>query len=145
MEKRKSKLNVLDITIIAVLICAVVALVFRGTVKEIFDEPEMVPVIVNITTEKDNPAATEIFKLHNTVYIDGNTPLQAVVVYISETEDELVVTLECMGYKKLGRYYTEHGDLLSNVSECTVQYSDMRVRCSIYNVVLESEYHYTAQ
>ncbi len=134
MEKRKLKLNVLDITIIAVLICAVVALVFRGTVKEAFDKAEMVSLKVVVATDNENVATDEIFKLYNTVYIDGNTQLQCAVVSSNENENETVVVLECKGYKKLGRFYTEHGDLLSNVPECTVQYGDMRVRCAIQSV-----------
>ncbi|MBE6692891.1 MAG: hypothetical protein E7586_06190 [Ruminococcaceae bacterium] len=134
MEKRKLKLNVLDIAIIAVLICAVVALVFRGTVKEIFDKAEPVTLKVTVTADKENIATDEIFKLYNTVYIDGNTQLQCAVVSSDDNETETVVVLECKGYKKLGRFYTEHGDLLSNVPECTVQYNDMRIRCSIQSV-----------
>ncbi len=134
MEKRRLKLNVLDITIIAVLICAVVALVFRGTVKESFDKPELLTLRVTIATDLENEATTEIFKLYNTVYVDGNTQLQSAVVSTEEQENQLVAVLECKGYKKLGRFYTEHGDLLSNVSECTVQYGDMRVRCNIQSV-----------
>ena len=136
MERRKLKLNVLDVTIIALLICAVVALVFRGTVKELFDKPENVKLNLVLVTDKTNPDAIEMFALHNTVYVDGNTQLQSAVIETEETETDLVVTLECKGYKKLGRFYTEHGDLLSGVSKCTVQYKETRAECAIQSVNL---------
>lgn len=134
MEKRKLKFNILDVTIIAVLICAVVALVYRGTVKEMFEEPEVIKLEVVVSADKNNPAAETMFELYNTVYFDGNTQLQSAVVDKTEDGEKLVVTLECKGYKKLGKYYTEHGDLLSGVEECTVQYGDARVRCEIKTV-----------
>ena len=135
MEKRKLKFNILDVTIITVLICAVAALVFRGTVKEMFEEPEAVKLNVVLVTDNDT-VATEMFQLYNTVYVDGNTQLQSAVIDVQEDGEKLVVTLECKGYKKLGRFYTEHGDLLSDVEECTVQYGENRVRCTIQSVDL---------
>lgn len=136
MEKRKLKLNVLDVAIIVVVICAVVALVFRGTVKDAFNEPEMVKLKVVVTTDKANTATAEIFKLNNTVYIDGDNQLQSEVVRVDEDENELIVILECKGYKKFGRIYTEHGEQLSGVSECTVQYDDYRAKCDIQSIEL---------
>lgn len=134
MEKRKLKFNILDVAIIVVLICAVVALVFRGTVKEMFEEPQVIKLRLVLATDKNNPATEEMFELYNTVYVDGNTQLQSAVIDKTEDDEKLVLTLECEGYKKLGKFYTEHGDLLSGVDECTVQYGDMRVRCEIRSI-----------
>lgn len=133
MQKRKLKLNILDITIVAVVICAIVAVFFRDSINNIFSKPEIVLIQVQVEVEESDTAKT-VLTIANTVDFESHTKVQA-VVYESETKENMVTALlTCNGYKKLGRFYTENGDLLEPGMYYDAIFGDKHVSVTVKSV-----------
>ncbi len=133
MEKRKFKLNVLDVVIFIAVVCSVVALVFRSDINAALSKPESVIITVNVTAVNDENArvyAESIFDIGNNITFDINTQTRAVVSQTNQ-ENLLDATVILNGYTKLGRCYTESGDLLEIGTNCTILYGDGYLHCKV--------------
>ncbi len=117
---QKKKFNILDLAICLVLICSVCLIIFRDTVSEIFEEPQMVTLEVTVEFRGEDTikrigetkSATVEFEPENG---GGNVIVMNIgemtILPGSVTVPEYAkVELTCVGYKKLGRYYTENGE-----------------------------------
>ena len=133
MEKRKLKFNILDIAILVAIICSVAVLIFRDVIHDAFGEPEIVELAITLDLGEtnidefgfDENEAVEIFLDEG----DGATVLVSV-----NRIDENSLDVVCKGYKKLGRFYTENGDLISIASVCEMQKNDGKIQCEVESV-----------
>lgn len=130
MQKRKLKLNILDVTLVILVICATVALIFRDTVNDALTKPEIILLEVTVTSDK-NENSEAILSVGNLVTLEANAHLQAVVSKSLPGDNSVNAVLTCNGYKKLGRYYTENGDLLSPGTEFAVSIGDVFAVCRV--------------
>ena len=126
MQKRKFKLNILDIAIVILVICAVVALSFRDTISDMFTKPDIVALQIDVSSDGSD-VAKSVLTVGNTVVFQAQTEIHAVV---SES-DGVKARLNLNGYKKLGRYYTENGDPISVGDEYVIRFGDLRVDCRV--------------
>ncbi len=124
MQKRKLKLNILDVVIVVVILCSVSVLVFHDTINEVFGKPEISPLTVSVSPEGED--AKSAFVLGASVTLEfESTKLQTVVVSSEFQENgEISVNLSLNGYKKLGRYYSENGNLILSGTACVIQAGD---------------------
>ncbi len=136
MQKRKLKLNILDIAIVVAIICAAATFVFRDTVHEAFTEPEI--VTLELTAHASNADSSLIidFQYRKAEFsVNGESALSDKVLISSVVVDseahEAVFTFTCSGYRKLGRYYTEDGVRLSVGDACRFTAGDKSVSCVI--------------
>ena len=128
MQKQKFKINILDIAIFIVIICCVAVLIFRDTINDYFGEPEITHISVTVAFENALPAAQAsasegveaVFKPIK----NGDLKLDArISKLVVDTDLKSEITISCKGYKKLGRFYTEGGELISLGSECSVNFA----------------------
>ncbi len=125
MQKRKLKLNILDVVIVIAILCSVAVLVFHDTINEVFGKPEISPLTVSVSPEGGEDTMAS-FGVGESVTLEfESTKLQAVVVSSELDEDgEALVKLSLNGYKKLGRYYSENGNLILSGVPCVVKAVD---------------------
>lgn len=131
MQKRKLKLNVLDVTIVILIICAIAALAFRETIGDLFSKPEIAVIEVTVIADRADGATDGVLSVGNTVTISSKTQLQAVVSGTDVTETEIKAVLTCNGYEKHGRFYTENGDLLDIGVRYSVRFGEATAICSL--------------
>ena len=73
MEKRKFKINILDIVIFVVILCSVAILVFRDTVNEIFTKPEITTLEIAVFVNgEENCSAVSALLDKNAVFVPDN-------------------------------------------------------------------------
>ncbi len=132
MEKRKVKLNILDIAIFVVILCAIAVLIFHDVIHDAFGVPEMSQI--TITVKPIN--ASETVELNDdetvSVVLDDSTGVTTTAAFEEYNDGE--ITVVCNGYKKFGKYYTEHGELVKLGSACTLQGKDATVECEVEKV-----------
>lgn len=117
MEKRKLKVNVIDIAIIVAILCSITVIVFRDVIHDAFGTPEIVELNVTVDTGE---MLVEEFGLEqdDAVVLILDSGNGASISMTAESIEENALTLVCNGYKKLGRFYTESGELIGLGSEC---------------------------
>ena len=130
MQKRTFKMNILDVVIFLVIICSVLVLIFHETITEVFEEATMVTLEVNVVIEGVENVQTTLGAMNTELAfeprIDDDTAFTMKLVdsrYLSGSvtvPNKIEVTLSCIGYEKLGRYYTESGQRIYNNTECTL-------------------------
>ncbi len=113
MQKRKFKINALDITIVILIVCAVAALIFRDAINEFFTKPNVVVVDITVTANPATENEKSVYKVGNTVTIETENPIQAVISKVTLSENKVTATLSLNGYKRFGRYYMENGNPLT--------------------------------
>ncbi len=134
MQKRKLKLNILDVAIVIAILCSVAVLVFHDTLNEVFGNPEISPLTVSVSPEGGEEAIANFVSGESATLKFESAKLQAVIVSSELNEDgEALVKLSLNGYKKLGRYYSENGSLIPLDSSCVVQVGEKE-----FSVILDS-------
>lgn len=135
MQKRKVKLNILDIAIFAVIICSVLVLIFRDTIGEFFGKPEIAALEVHVTSVSADNNVNDLFAVGSTVTFTpqrGGKQVQAVVTSATKSFDgKAEFTLSCNGYQRLGRFYTENGEQLSQGGECSLSFGASTLDCRL--------------
>ena len=132
MQKRKLKLNILDVVIVIAILCSVAVLVFNNTINEVFGKPEILPLTVSVSPEGDEDIMAVFVSGESVTLEFESTKLQAVVVSSELHENGAAsVKLSLNGYKKLGRYYSENGSLILSGTACVVQVGETG-----FNVIL---------
>lgn len=147
MQKRKLKFNILDLAIIVVVICSVAVLAFRDTISEIFEEPQMVTLEVTVDINGAETVRNALSSKEKTVMFEPESGEETVFeMYVKEIEilpgsvtvpERARVTLTCVGYSKLGRYYTENGERIYTNTDCAYILSDIRTEGTV--ILIEKE------
>jgi hypothetical protein len=132
MEKRKLKVNVLDIAIIVAIICSITAIVFHDVIHETIGTPEIREMTVSVSFDE---GADELeFSENETVSLvlnnDNGVAISATVQAFSDGK----LSLGLKGYKKLGRFYTESGELIELGSDCELTCDETVYGCEVENV-----------
>lgn len=143
MEKRKLKINILDVAIFVVVVCAVLVLVFRDNISDTFGKTEIVSLELELTAESVSPNAGNLFKTGSAIVLEPSNgsgeKLQAVVLSSEFSESgKAEIILSCNGYKKFSSYYTENGTELVISSDCAVAISDIRFVCKLQKVDIKA-------
>ena len=128
MEKRKLKLNILDIAIVVIIICSAAVLMFRDTINEFFSEPEMATINVTFFVDGEDSVILSQNALGKTVTFvvddENEFSIEGRVISVKAAPGSLTVpkqaevTVSIVGYKKLGRHFTESGERIYINSEC---------------------------
>lgn len=144
MEKRTFKFNILDIVIIIVVICSIAVLVFHDTISKLFEETEMVTLELSVNVSgEDNVALVREVLSKSVVFeprSDKGTAFKVNVTNIkimpvpNAEPNEAEVTVACIGYQKLGRYYTKSGERIYTNAECTFIIDGERVDGSVISI-----------
>lgn len=132
MQKRKFKLNILDIAIVALIACIIVALSFRDTISDMFSKPDVVVLQIEISSDGSDVAKT-ILTSGNTVVFQAQTDIHAVVAKSDGTKAKLNLN----GYKKLGRYYTENNSQITAGEEYVIIFGDVFTNCRVETVEIK--------
>lgn len=118
MQKRKLKINILDVAIFVAIICSVAALIFRDTISDVFSKPEIAALEIAVVVENLPEDRVALFKEGGEVVLEpeSDSAVQITAKIKSckrEASGRATVVLACSGYKRLGRYYTESGEKLT--------------------------------
>lgn len=143
MQKRKMKINVLDIAIVVAIICSVTAIFFSDMVTEVFEQPEISTVEISVVVEKlpeDSSSFLVAGKEAVLKYSDGegtkiNVNLKSVK---TDSEGKTTFTVVCAGYKKLGRYYTESGEKLNVNGDYFLNFDSVSLDCTLDSVKIDN-------
>lgn len=142
MTVQKKRFNILDLAICLAVICSICLIFFRETVSEIFEEPQMVTLEVTVDFR-----GTEMIEAFNhtqskTVAFEPEGKesdfIELDIGKITITQGNVVaperaqVTFRFVGYKRLGRYYTELGERVYENCDCAFTLDG--VRCEGYAV-----------
>ncbi len=144
MQKRMFKFNILDIVILIVVICSIAVLVFRDTINELFDEATMVTLEVTVSVDGEDNVEKALGFLSKSVIFeprsDKGTAFKVNVADVSVLSDsdaapnEAEVVVACIGYEKLGRYYTKNGERIYNNTECAFVINGERVVGNVISI-----------
>lgn len=143
MQKRKMKINVLDVAIFAAIICSVAALFFRDTVAEVFEQPEITTVEISVVAEslpEDSSSFLIAGKDAVLKYSNGdgskiNTTLKSVK---TDSDGNTTFTVVCSGYKRLGRFYTADGEKLNLNGEYVLNFGTVSLDCTLDSVEIDN-------
>ena len=118
MQKRKTRFNILDLAIVAAVICAVAAVIFRNDIAEAFGTPETIGV--ELTAESGYITVSEAAAFRARVasaQLPDGSELRIEEALISHPNEEGLVSLSIrcsfFGYKRIGRYYDLNGERVS--------------------------------
>lgn len=139
MQKRKLRINILDIAIFVAVICAIATLVFRDTIHEAFSEPEIVTLSVIARADNADVSLKTEFENRTADFFLGSGSGNVITVPIKKTEispetNAASLSFTCRGYKKFGRYYTENGERIKIGGECRFTVGEKTVSCVIESV-----------
>ncbi len=144
MQKRKYKLNALDIAIFIVVLCSVAVIMFRDSISGFLGTTEISMIDITLTIENDSSSQSALISTGKPVVFEpeSSTDIKAdalVKKSIESTESENSATefvITCTGYKKFGRFYTENGDRISigEASKITIDETD--ITCKVVSVTL---------
>ncbi len=143
MQKRKIKINILDVAIFLAIICSVAALFFRDTITEVFEQPEIATVEISLVAEKlpeDSSSFLVAGKEAVVKYSDGDgTKINANLKSVkTDSEGKTTFTVVCSGYKKLGRYYTESGEKLNINGDYVLNFGTVSLDCTLDSVEIDN-------
>lgn len=121
MQKRKARFNILDLAIVAAVICAVAAVIFRNDIAEAFGTPEEIGVELIAESEYISASEAAAFRARiSEASLPDGTTLRIEEALISRPNEEGLVCLEIrcsfFGYKRIGRYYDTNGERISTSS-----------------------------
>ncbi|MBR5285602.1 MAG: hypothetical protein IKU30_01770 [Clostridia bacterium] len=144
MEKRKFKINILDIVIFVVILCSVAILVFRDTVNEIFTKPEITTLEIAVFVNgEENCSAVSALLDKNAVFVPDNKndfTVNVKVVEFNAASDlhtdakKGEVKIQLSGYKRLGRFYTEDGTRIHTDTECAIVINNGKINGTLLTV-----------
>lgn len=139
MQKRKIKINILDIAILLAIICSVAALIWRDTISEAFGKPEIVTLETTVVTEKLGEEDTAIFKNGESVIItidsEGKTEINAKIASVkTDKSGKVTMVLTFDGYRSLGRYYNEQNQKITVKSACVAKIGALECKSTLENV-----------
>lgn len=132
MEKRKAKLNILDIAIFVAIICSIAALVFRDVIHDAFGTPEITQISITVTFD-DSIEELEFNENETVTVVLDNGDGDEVVATVKSFEDGSLQLIG-NGYKKFGRYYSESGGLVALGSDCDLLVGEIVYNCELQNV-----------
>ncbi len=145
MTVQKKRFNILDLAICLVVICSVCLIFFRETVSEIFEDPQMVTLEVTVDFR-----GTEMIEAFNQTqskrvtyepegnesdFIELDIGKMTITQGTAAAPEQAQITLRFVGYKRLGRYYTELGERIYENCDCAFTLDG--VRCEGYVVSVE--------
>ncbi len=144
MERRKFKINILDVVIFVVILCSVAVLVFRDTVNELFTKPEVTTLeVVVFVNGADYCAAVGSSLNQDVVFnpdVKSDLQMNARITDFKAVSDLLAeaqrgeAKIKISGYKRLGRFYTEDGTRIHTDSECAILIGENRVVAKLLSV-----------
>ena len=142
MQKRKYKLNALDIAIFIVIICSVFVIMFRDSISGFLGTNEISMIDITLAIENDSASQNVLISTGESVIFEpeASTDIKAdaLVKKAPETNEnsntEFVIT--CTGYKKFGRFFTENGDRISIGSDCKINIDETEMTCKVVTVTL---------
>ena len=139
MQKRKTKINILDIAIRLAIICSVAALIWRDTISEAFGKPEIVTLETTVVAEKLREEDTAIFKNGESVIItidsEGKTEINAKIASVkTDKSGKVTMVLTFDGYRSLGRYYNEQNQKITVKSACVAKIGALECKSTLENV-----------
>lgn len=135
MQKRKFKLNIIDIVIFIIVICSVAIIAFRDTINEALTKPEIEKVrvtvsvygSVNVERLADSKGTVVVYQpnTENDVTFEMNIVAVDIEENLYTAPNHVEITLECSGYKKFGRFYTESGERVYINTNCAFTYGEV--------------------
>lgn len=144
MQKRAFKFNVLDFVIIFVVLCSIAVLVFRDTIHDAFEEATPVTLEVrlevngeiSVSKSQSAVAKTAIFEQK----VDSETVFEVDVAEVAilpgsvTVPNRAEVVVVCVGYEKLGRFYTENGERILDNTECVLIVNGESIECRVNGI-----------
>ena len=141
MNKRRLKVNALDIALLILIVSAALIIVFRAEINDFFAEPEESEVILTVSADAVEIATANRFRTGARISVcfgdDSDNPLDAVIesaVVTPDGEDgtaRLIITFSVNGYRRFGIFYTNEGKKLSDNSAVTVIRSEVELPMAI--------------
>ncbi len=138
MEKRKLKLNVLDFAIFAVIICAVAVLIFRDVIHDAVGKPEIVELCVTVELNDKVPATLENAE-STTLNLDIDSDSNSDVTVLVDDVMYKTAVVRFNGFKRLGRYYSESGDLIKPTEACSISFDEAYYDATVKSVEIVVE------
>ncbi len=145
MQKKRFKVNVLDIAIIVAVLCSFAILFFRETINEFLTKPEIVTFQVNISVDGAGNVANVVPASGNTVLFEPELEeaeriemtVESAVAEINPVaaSNHAEVVIVFKGYKRFGKYYTEAGERIYNYSECRFYYDAKPIEGTVSSIV----------
>ena len=149
MNKRRFRINALDIAILVVIIAVAVIVVFRSDIDEFLSEPETEVLTVTVRADSVDEDLAMRFRSGNNVTVcfgdDLATKTEAVVTSAAITpfgadgKADIVITLRLEGYRKFGIFYNTNDQKISGDLSVTVNYSGSDLNTVLTKVVFEDK------
>lgn len=136
MKKQKFKVNILDVAIIAVIICSVSVLIFKDWINEFFEEPSITEVNMIVTVSNPDPSAVSLLTVGMTTETvdkyNSETKINGFVDGVEYSENgTLRLIFACDGYERFGRIYSQNGTLLKIGGEYVLTLSENNMECKV--------------
>ncbi|MBO4276940.1 MAG: hypothetical protein J5925_00905 [Clostridia bacterium] len=148
-KNRKFRINMLDIAIIAAVICVAAIIVFRAEINELIGTPEIATVQIQLTADEVPAETAKTLKSGDSATLiyegeQGELPLAiSEVRYTSPAGGgdtvKLELTVETKGYQRFGTYYTEQGVKLGYGSEFAVKWESGSLEFAVANCDYKDE------
>jgi len=132
MMKRKFKINILDIAIVVAIVCSVATVMFRDTISEAFGKPEITTLEMTFAVPEDSEEGIDHLATTAELYLqlDSESEETVKVTLQSMKQDAsggATVTVTCMGYRRLGRFYSEDNQKIEINREYAILASDAQI------------------
>lgn len=137
MQRRKLKLNIVDIAIVVIIICSLSVIAFRDTIGDFFGKPDIMPIEIEFSGQISDENAKSSFAVGKTVGLTSNSGVNLQMIITGVTFDEngtATIKTSLNGYEKLGRFYAENGDLLDIEGEFSMSANQHDLQCKLKNV-----------
>ncbi len=139
MQKRKTKINILDIAILLAIICSVAALIWRDTISEAFGKPEIVTLEMTVVTEKLKEEDVAVLKNGESITVsvdsEDKTEINAKITSVkTDKSGKVTMVLSFDGYRSLGRYYNEQNQKITVNAACTAKLGDKQYKATLQSV-----------
>ena len=145
MMKRKFKINILDIAIVVAVICSIGTVIFRDTISEAFGKPEITTLEITFAVAEDSEEDIAALATTAELYLQLDPESEEMVKLTldslkSEADGAATVTVTCMGYRRLGRFYSEDNRKIEINSEYTIFAGDAELTVNVSDVsILDGE------
>ena len=140
MQNRKFRINILDIAIIAAVICAAAIIFFRSEISELIGTPRISATQMQLTAEEVPVETAKTLKSGDPVrlVIEGEPEeIPAVIAEVRYSSPaggktvKLELTVESSGYSRFGAFYTERGTKLVYGEKQTVRWENGELEFSL--------------
>ncbi|MBP5155994.1 MAG: hypothetical protein J6252_05365 [Clostridia bacterium] len=148
MQNRKFRINILDIAIIAAVICVAAIIIFRAEISELIGSPEIATVQLQLEADEVPAETAKTLKSGDAVLLavegeqDDIPALITEVRYSSPAGNETVrmeLTLEAKGYSRFGTFYTERGTKLVYGEKHKVSWENGAIEFALSNCGYKDE------